>query len=577
MTSKNKMNKYDKIMVGLGIWTSFYRYHPHRFGIEYFGMRWMRPFQQILINLIIRFTYCMIIASRGMGKSQIVAAAICIKCVLYPKTKVVISAGNRGQSTNVINKIVEEFMSSSQNLRFEVEDYKTTPSDSYLKFKNGSIVKIATARESARNARATWIVNDEFVQIKKKILDTVLRKFKAGQRTPNFYNKPEYKNYPKEPNCETYISSAYYKFHYSWAKFQSFFKAMVKGENYMAVGFPYQLPVSEGYYPEEQIREEMQEDDFDSIAWSMEMDSLFFGEASNAFYSFDDMNISRSLELPIYPIPYYVLLADPKIKYKPKANGEIRLIGMDIATQGGSKNDNTCFTVLQLVPISNYQYLRNVIYIETQNGGHTFDQAIRLRQLYDDLEVDFAIIDTNGVGIAVFDNLVKEIIDEDRNIAYEPWDCINDEKMSDRCKGKNAPKVIYSIKATQQFNSDAAVNLRDCLKRGKMKLLVNEMDANEQFMKNKYYRKLPVEEQALLQSPFYQTSMLINEMINLSYEVINGKIKVSEQGGMRKDRYSSCSYANAIASEMERDLSKPHTSTNSLSSILAMARPPEIY
>ena len=44
---------------------------------------------------------------------------------------------------------------------------------------------------------------------------------------------------------------------------------MIKGESYMVFGFPYQLPVAEGYYPEEQIREEMQEDDFDSIAWSI--------------------------------------------------------------------------------------------------------------------------------------------------------------------------------------------------------------------------------------------------------------------------------------------------------------------
>lgn len=267
-------SKSERIREGLDIWTSFYRANPHRFAIDYFGMTWMRPFQHILLVLILNLTYSMIIASRGMGKTQIVAAAICVKCTLYPGTQVVISAGNRGQSLNVIKKIVDEFMPRSPNLCFEIESFKTNQSDAYIKWKNTSIVKVATARDSARSLRANWVVNDEFVQIKKTIIDTVIRKFKAGQRTPGFYSKPEYKDYPKEPNQETYISSAFYKWHYSWEKFKSFFKSMVRGENYMCVGFPYQLPVSEGYYPMSQVQEEMQEDDFDSVAWSINISVL---------------------------------------------------------------------------------------------------------------------------------------------------------------------------------------------------------------------------------------------------------------------------------------------------------------
>ncbi|EKC44234.1 hypothetical protein LEA_20747, partial [human gut metagenome] len=90
---------------------------------------------------------------------------------------------------------------------------------------------------------------------------------------------------------------------------------MIKGESYMVVGFPYQLPVYEGYYPEEQIREEMQEDDFDSIAWSMEMDSLFFGSSEKAFYNFETVDKIRKIQRALYPKPYYALLNDSKYKY----------------------------------------------------------------------------------------------------------------------------------------------------------------------------------------------------------------------------------------------------------------------
>ena len=322
----------------------------------------------------------------------------------------------------------------------------------------------------------------------------------------------------------------------------------------MVVGFPYQLPVYEGYYPEEQIREEMQEDDFDSIAWSMEMDSLFFGSSEKAFYDFDSIDRIRKIQRAIYPKPYYALLNDSKYKFESKKNGEIRLLAMDIATQGGSKNDATCFVVMQLIPTSNNQYIRNVIYVSTLDGGHTFDQTLKARRLFDDFDCDYIVVDTNGVGIAVFDNLVIEQVDDERNVVYPAWSCINDDKMADRCKDPEAEKIIYSVKATAKFNSDAAVYLRDCIKRGKIRLLINEVDANDLLNRSKAFQNLLVEDQVLFQEPFYQTTAMINEMINLDYTTTDGKIKVMESSGMRKDRYSAVSYANHIANELERDI-----------------------
>lgn len=59
----------------------------------------------------------MIIASRGMGKSLIAALVCVLKCILYPGIKICIASGRRGQSVNVINKIVQDFMGSSDNLK----------------------------------------------------------------------------------------------------------------------------------------------------------------------------------------------------------------------------------------------------------------------------------------------------------------------------------------------------------------------------------------------------------------------------------------------------------------------------
>ena len=67
---------------------------------------------------------------------------------------------------------------------------------------------------------------------------------------------------------------------------------------------------------------------------------------------------------------------------------------------------------------------------------------------------------------------------------------------------------------------------------------------------------MATEKKTELLMPYTQTTLLINEIINLKYEVIGAKVKLSERGNDRKDRYSSLAYANYMASELELDISK---------------------
>jgi len=129
------------------------------------------------------------------------------------------------------------------------------------------------------------------------------------------------------------------------------------------------------------------------------MDSLFFGSSEKAFFNYDNIDKVRKIQRALYPKGYYILLNDPKYKYEPKKNGEIRLLAMDVATQGGTKNDATCFVVMQLVPTLSNQYIRNVVFITTLDGGHTYDQSLTARRLFDDFDCDYIIVDTNEVGV----------------------------------------------------------------------------------------------------------------------------------------------------------------------------------
>ena len=197
-----------------------------------------------------------------------------------------------------------------------------------------------------------------------------------------------------------------------------------------------------------------------------------------------------------------------------------------------------------------------------------------IRKLYDEYACDYIALDTNGIGLGVFDCLAREIIDSDTGEIYPALSCCNDKTMADRCTVPGAEKVIWSIKASAQFNSDCAFLLREAFKSGRIRLLVTEYDAEEFLSELRGYGQLSPAERMQLQLPYIQTTLLIDELTKLQHEESGGKVKIHERTGMRKDRYSSLSYNYYVAMQLETKMSK-RMSTSISSSEQFVIKPPK--
>lgn len=160
-------------------------------------------------------------------------------------------------------------------------------------------------------------------------------------------------------------------------------------------------------------------------------------------------------------------------------------------------------------------------------------------------------------GLGVFDYIIKNQFDEEYQVTYSGLSCINDVTMADRCKIKNARKVVWSVKASAQFNSEIAFGLRAGFQNNKINLLVTENDADEVVTKIKGYNKLSQNDKHMLKLPYIQTSLLINEIVNLDYIQNGTMVKIKERSGNRKDRYSSLAYSYKIASDLAIQERKP--------------------
>jgi hypothetical protein len=220
----------------------------------------------------------------------------------------------------------------------------------------------------------------------------------------------------------------------------------------------------------------------------------------------------------------------------------------------GKQNDNTIFTCMRLFQKDD-SYERQVPYIESLNGQHSQIQAIRLKQLYNDFEADYVVMDTAGNGISLYDDCARVLYDQERDEEYPAWCAFNNENMKNRALDQNALPIIFSVKINdRQLNHQIATGFKNTLQKSKISFLMSELEAKSYLSEQHDYDKKSAEDKAKMLKPFIQTTALINEAINLEYEVNGGFIKVHEIGSNRKDRYSSASYGNYFANILEENL-----------------------
>ncbi len=562
------MTRVEKIMGGAAQDCAFYRANPHRFAKDYLHVD-LRLFQKIVICMMMMVSNAVFIGSRGIGKTYLSAIFCCVKAILWPGSKIVIASGTRGQAINVLEKIWMELKPNSPELAAEIEEYKINGTDAKIVFKNGSYIKVVTAGDSSRGNRATVLILDEFRLISKDVIDTILRKFLTQRRMPRYkeLTKAERRaEYDKEKNMTAYLSSAYYSDHWSYTKCQDTFKAMLDDSKKQFVcSLPYQLSIEEGLLDADTVLDEMSETDFSDVKFSMEYEALFYGSMEDSFFDFASVSKNRRIVYPMLPDRLSGKLPSSQaLRIAPKKPGEKRILSVDIALMRSKKrkNDATAIFINQMLPTKAGRYVSNIVYADSNEGMHTADQALLIRKLFDEYGCDYLVIDANGVGAGVADLLLRDIPDQETGDIYPAITCCNNPEMAARCTVPDARKVIWSIKAGAQFNSDCAYLLREGFRSGRIRLLETEVDGEASLEEIRGYSNLNPSEKVRLALPYVHTTLLIDELTKLQHEEKDGRVKLYERSGMRKDRYSSLSYSYWVACQVENKMRRKNASSS---------------
>lgn len=192
-SNRKPKTRRERVLEGMAIWGSYYRENIDVFVEEYLQFTFLKWFQLSLLAMMNRSRVFLWIASRGMGKSFLIAIFAVVRCILYPGTKVVITSGQRSQSINVLEKIQTELMRDSPNLRNEIDmkETKFSGQDAKIMFKNSSYIKVVTASDSARSNRANILIIQNCLagrkrsavigQNRKKLSDLVICQYRDNR------------------------------------------------------------------------------------------------------------------------------------------------------------------------------------------------------------------------------------------------------------------------------------------------------------------------------------------------------------------------------------------------------------
>lgn len=580
MASKNLLsdkeiteNKTNSIMNTIAKRAGYYRANVNRFVEDYLQIHYLKLFQKILLHAMFTHNLFLFIACRGIGKTYLIALFCVCKSILYPGTKVVVSSYTFKQSKEVISKITDDFMHHSPLLCSEIKRWSTGQNDAGVWFFNGSYIICKVAAETSRGARANVLIIDESRMVEKSIIDTILSPMLNAPRSPGYLNNPKY-SHLQEVGSKYFLTSAWYAQSELYAQLKDYTNSMLKDNStFFACDLPYQASIEAGLLMKETIENEMMEQSFNQISFMMEYEGKFYGSSKDALFNFDVLNKRRNIVEAIYPLDYY---KETGIIIPRKQINEKRVLALDVALLASKKHDNdaSCFSLSRnIFSDDNNSITCNFPFISTEEGLVTEELGLLTMRYFYQYDCDYLGIDATGIGQAVLDYVMQNRYDPLYGVTYKAMTVINNDDLASRCKVKDANKCVYAIKANAKSNNDMCLLLRSAFQNGYINLLINELDMEDKWTKQiKGYNRLSDNMKAMLRVPYYQTTFLIDELINLDHEVSNGLIKVKEKSGMRKDRYSSIEYNYYVVDQLRLNKKKQTYTSSSLVDMLPIKR-----
>ena len=496
--------------------------------------------------------------------------------MLYPYSEVVLTATTIKTAKKMVKNKMEQELCGKMSPKLKYFYDKGLISFTYGQEEirvdflfNNSWILILPEADSSRGERASMIIFEECRLMKQYMVDSVFMPM-SRPRQAKYLLKEEYQGDSRLiEKCQTiYLTSTRYKFEWFWTRWRNTVNSAFNNKRIPYNIFAGDIFTANKHNLKTEDDLEIARDTMSEMEMRMEYFNEPIGEVEGSYYNLESFKENAVIVDGFVPPTAEEYVGDylkGEIPYfREKREGEIRTIYVDFAFSDTVKksqaNDLTVIGCMSGYPNESYDKMfRNLDYMETYSGGKREESILRIRELFYLYGADYLVLDIRNGGSDRLIELTKPYKHEIMGIDMNGFGVVNDvDLLQSFCEDTKAASireatvdpfaipVVIPVVGTAERNSNYHVAMRNALASHTIRFLVDEIVLKQE--KSDDVDFLTLEPHALMRRMLghIQTSLMMEEAVNLEQEVKNGFIKLIEKRSNFKDRIIATEYGNYL-------------------------------
>lgn len=471
--------------------------------------------QRVFLRALARFPTGYYVFSRAYGKTLLEVMGLFHTCIFYPRIKVTLTAQSLKKAASILKAKYNDLINFYPLLKEEIYSANFRNDHAVIEFHNGSIVDILPNSQTAKGERRHRGSIEEDNLVEEGVYNDAVRPvFDDPRRTIGKNGKID----PNENNSSVNsFTTSGYRGSPAYKRCVKAFNEMIDLQGSMCLGASWKLPAFNGRGKD--INEILKDKKTQSpFLFDMNYMSHWTGSGDEGICNVAKLMECRNLE-------------NPNLS---KSETSRVILSVDVAQSDKDGNCQTIVTVFETLFLKTGRVKEvRIPQIYSISGKLNYTaQSINVKRVKNKYNAEIIVVDNNGLGRGLTQELLKEQIDPLTGESLGCYDTINTEDLSEV---SNSPKVVFCYLA-QTYDQESIPVLMECIETCKVRLLA---------MKD--YGDFDITDDLKLKEimlPFIQTNFLIDEIQNIILKILpNGKLSIAQATTrLGKDRFSSLLY-----------------------------------
>ena len=485
--------------------------------------------QRILLRCDARFASVYGCFSRGYSKTLMEMLSAHVTAIFFPRIHIAISAQTKSNSASLIKDKYQEIMNYYPMLENEIVKTTFSKDESIIEFRNGSRIDNLANSQNSKGQRRHRMTMEESALMDAFTFEDALKPIvEIGRNTVGKYSVID----PEELNQQIlFMTTPGWKGSDEYVRNIQMIKNMINLQGEIVLGSDWMLSC---WYGRGSTKAQIlsKKKNMSTVTFDQNYGGRWTGSSNNAL-----VNVNRLMECRV--------LKKPILELENK-NDEFYM-AIDVARSQNSSNNQSSVCIGKVIRNNTTNRILHIDICNVVNISNTknfTEQSCIIKKLAERYKVRKAVVDGNGLGAGLVDELLKNSVDPNTGEKLGCWDTIN---TTNRPESSDADRILYDLKAQSAQSKIVSVFI-DMVDSKKVRMLEKKQDSD--FTEND---REDFERKVL---PFIQTDLLFEEVSNLKIKHLsNGGLTVEKVvSKLNKDRFSAMAYLLWYVNEFENSV-----------------------